>query len=76
MHIEKSKDVVVISSPQIEVSGISSGLHYVSVQNGTGTIAAPEGVEITFVGPGKPESSVIEIRESSSDTGITAPPTD
>ena len=52
MYIEKSKevDMVVISTPEVKVSGITSRRRYVPVQNGTGVIATPEGVEITFCG--------------------------
>ena len=64
--------MVVISSPKINVSGISSGRHYVPVHNGTGTIAATDGVAIKFAGEAKPEFSIIEIRESASATGIKA----
>ena len=76
MYIEKAKevDMVVISTPEVKVSGITSRRRYVPVQNGTGAIATPEGVEITFVGPAKLETSVIEVRESSSDTGSEPPP--
>ena len=66
--------MVVISMPRIKVFGIASGQRYVPVQNGTGIIAVPEGVEVTFVGPAKPEISVTEVRESSSDTGGKAQP--
>ena len=68
--------MVVISSPKINVSGISSGQRYVPVQNGTGAIAAPDGVAIKFVGEAKPEFPIIEIRESASATGIKAQQTD
>ena len=75
MYIEKFKevDMVVISTPEVKVLGITSRWRYIPVQNGTGAIATPEGVEITFVGPAKLETSVIEVRESSSDTGSEAP---
>ena len=78
MYIEKFKevDMVVSSAPDIRVSGINSGRRCVPVQNGTGVIAAPEGVEITFVGPAKRETSVIEFRELSSDTGSKVQPMD
>ena len=74
MYAEKSKEepIIQISTPDIRVSGLASRRHYVPVQNGTGIIAVSEGFEITFVGPAKPEVSVIEIRDSSSDTGCTA----
>ena len=71
MYFGKSKEepIVQISTPEIKVSGLSSRRHYVPVQNGTGVISEPEGFKITFVGPVKPEVTVIEIRESLSNTG-------